>query len=575
MMECGGYHCCGLLAINHEEDVDDDTPSSPSSSLNGTNVRCWSVSHTRFAVPVDEPFLRIWVGHTSVCGQLLDMRNDSIICWGDEDTHPPLSWNVSASSIVDLHCSDDWCVAVTTTSEEVIIWTSNSQQGVLPSVTINHYDHILAGIYHSGPSCGIITATGEWHCVTSDPFALSLANSMPPSNIPLRRLSYGRSSETAGDGAAIRLDGSIISFGTRDALKPVPPINHTFIEVCAQERIACGIRSGIRTIECWGTVPPAAPNADKPWTGGAVHNDYISLVCADYSSCAMRENGDAYCWGGWNGEVPQPPLRGPWLKLQGYDAAWDRYYGLWAGNNTIISWSFREGDQPELLNMSVPVIDFVRGREPDARICTIDMNSKLKCTQRSLLHPFPQQDAIFDIPLNRSHQLTASAHGGICVLVFGQLTCSGDVQRFRLGGHAMQPRQTLRRIIKIATIDDGAADRPFCGQKYFKACASVKYAMSMIESIGPWIEFQFAPGEYALSQAILIDYTGITFRGAPLDGDNVPQTIFRCSSSCITINAPSTRIINIKLYAPNAIVIHSGIMCSQPTRNIHQQQYNF
>jgi hypothetical protein len=132
---------------------------------------------------------------------------------------------------------------------------------------------------------------------------------------------------------------------------------------------------------------------------------------------------------------------------------------------------------------------------------------------------------------------------------------TGDVQRFRLGGHAMQPRQTLRRIIKIATIDDGAADRPFCGQKYFKACASVKYAMSMVESIGPWIEFQFAPGVYQLSSSLAIEYAGITLRGSGSHND----TILRLYQT-LYIKAPSFRMINltIEIGPQNGIYVNAG-----------------
>jgi hypothetical protein len=59
----------------------------------------------------------------------------------------------------------------------------------------------------------------------------------------------------------------------------------------------------------------------------------------------------------------------------------------------------------------------------------------------------------------------------------------GDVRRMRIGGYGMSPRPG-RRIIQIAPIGSGGSDKPFCGTRYFKPCASIAYAMTTLEATG-------------------------------------------------------------------------------------------
>jgi hypothetical protein len=174
--------------------------------------------------------------------------------------------------------------------------------------------------------------------------------------------------------------------------------------------------------------------------------------------------------------------------------------------------------------------------------------------------------AIYDTPLNHMSQLTSEIEfGHICLLILsdGQWCCSG-LHRYRMGGHAMLPRANSngRRIIKIGTIVDGAVDAPFCGQQYYKPCATMKYAMTLIESIGPYIEFQFGGGQYDIDSSMVISYPGTVLRGNP---GSLPTT-WKCSQStleCITISASSVRIIDIAITGPtlfSPMTINSRLM---------------
>jgi hypothetical protein len=139
-----------------------------------------------------------------------------------------------------------------------------------------------------------------------------------------------------------------------------------------------------------------------------------------------------------------------------------------------------------------------------------------------------------------------TAKGGFALITEGQVSFSGEVKRYRMGGHAMSPRRTGQRIIKIGTIVDGAVDAPFCGQQYYKPCATMKYAMSMIESIGPWIIFEFAGGNYRLTSPIVISSTGITIRAT---ATTTPRLI---CSTCLVINAPSFKMVGMMLVADSS-----------------------
>jgi hypothetical protein len=118
-------------------------------------------------------------------------------------------------------------------------------------------------------------------------------------------------------------------------------------------------------------------------------------------------------------------------------------------NNSIYVWPEVES-HTETLNMSIPVLDFVRSPAPPeaGRTCIIDMHGVLTCPSEEIA--FSQSIAEYQIPLNRHNQLTVDTAGSVCTLIGGQMSCSGDTQRLRIGGHAMQPRHTIRRVIHIA-----------------------------------------------------------------------------------------------------------------------------
>jgi hypothetical protein len=255
-----------------------------------------------------------------------------------------------------------------------------------------------------------------------------------------------------------------------------------------------------------------------------------------------------------------------------------------SANHSVWQWSGTPSSDG-MVATSEPVIDFVSATTSPAAAngsCTCMITQRtgsLSCTCGSLLSPALAQLSVIDTatagPLNRSNQLTL--FGGIfestiCIMIQGMVTCSGPVrERFRWGGYAMQPRQSLSRFVHIAT--DGV-DAPFCGLHYFKACATIQYAMTLLESAGPWIEFVYAPGTYIINKAITIDWTGITIRGSSSANDvgtnDDGATIWQLSKR-FTINAPSFRLINIAIetamvgFQDTILFINSGnvtIMCA-------------
>jgi hypothetical protein len=212
----------------------------------------------------------------------------------------------------------------------------------------------------------------------------------------------------------------------------------------------------------------------------------------------------------------------------------------------------------ETINFTMPVIDFIRSPYGYGRTCIIDLNGVLSCeamtnaTQKAIPIEYSQPLAQVSVPLNRSNRITGTKmSGGVSLLIEGQLICFGEISRLRMGGYAMQPRQTHRRIIQINS--GQGIDRPFCGQIYFKPCATLDYAMSLIESAGPWVEFQLAAGDYQLDSPITIGYTGITIRGS------LPETRLT-GAACLILTAPSIRLIQLSFdHTTNAITVNSGI----------------
>jgi hypothetical protein len=127
----------------------------------------------------------------------------------------------------------------------------------------------------------------------------------------------------------------------------------------------------------------------------------------------------------------------------------------------------------------------------------------------------------------------------------------GGPVRYRMGGYAMLPRSSIRRLIQVGPTDcTHCSDTPFCGQTYFKPCATIDYAMSLMESYGPWIEFQLGDGDYVLTSPIVINFAGITLRGSSSiskDG-TTPSTQFHCGlRACLIINSPSFRLIHVHI----------------------------
>ena len=60
-------------------------------------------------------------------------------------------------------------------------------------------------------------------------------------------------------------------------------------------------------------------------------NDFISIACGVYGSCATRINGSIGCWG----SIKSPSYRGSFLVFKSYaDGLVERFFGL-LPNNTV------------------------------------------------------------------------------------------------------------------------------------------------------------------------------------------------------------------------------------------------
>jgi hypothetical protein len=241
------------------------------------------------------------------------------------------------------------------------------------------------------------------------------------------------------------------------------------------------------------------------------------------------------------------------------------HIGILATNNSLWQWSLWTNGMVSSM-IDAPIIDIISINSTNGCICTISaINGSLTCNYCGAPTPALSRVAVIDHitagPLNASNQLTGVGGTAMCLLLDGTATCSGPgVERFRWGGYAMQPRQSFTRIVHIAT---NGIDAPFCGLHYFKACATINYAFTLIESSGPWIEFVYAPGTYDISaDSITIDWTGITIRGSS-DVKN-PSILFFADGKRLNINAPSFRLVHITITQaqpyPTLILINSG-MC--------------
>lgn len=187
--------------------------------------------------------------------------------------------------------------------------------------------------------------------------------------------------------------------------------------------------------------------------------------------------------------------------------------------------------------------------------------------------------------LTVANSLTGNIDQGIAVLVDSQVIWMQPNGAVRFGAEAQRPRyaQTLFRppsssssprilavnccyiwltthrrsvvrTVSIANYPTGR-DTPFCGidDTMFAPCATIEYAMNVIDSFGTWVTYSYQPGTYYLSAAISIEYTGTTIQSR----DGTGTVTFVCSS-CITIKASSTRIAGITFRDTVAAVTVSG-----------------
>jgi hypothetical protein len=187
--------------------------------------------------------------------------HDHVIMWDDRSSSPSSSSLSGAASSVSSSSSSS-------------LFKDDNNSFNIPSLEIDRYDRIYSGQWRVGPQCGIMTTksstsiTGRpienWHCRSTDARSSNYITGYMPSSIIepwIRDIAYGTSC-----GVALRLNGSIITFGGNNFMIPphLPLANQTFIAVCVQSNAACGILSEDKTVICWGE---GEGNSAKPWTG--------------------------------------------------------------------------------------------------------------------------------------------------------------------------------------------------------------------------------------------------------------------------------------------------------------------
>jgi hypothetical protein len=158
-------------------------------------------------------------------------------------------------------------------------------------------------------------------------------------------------------------------------------------------------------------------------------------------------------------------------------------------------------------------------------------------------------------PLNRTHQFQADDEH-VLMVIDGQIIELSYEGRSRRGGDAQLLRPTPNtRYIQIDW--NKGVDAPLCGTPYFKPCHSLKYALSRIESLGPWVTYQLAPAHYDSYDesdisyvTYILDYPGITIEGMGPRG----SVTMSCQAHCFTIQSSGIRIRNIGFVQTRGIV---------------------
>lgn len=214
--------------------------------------------------------------------------------------------SVRAHRLVDMKCSSILCFAITLDHTELVWWPNDGWTDFSP--TLDRY-HTL---YSSGLSmyqtiCAALTdipplghgyqplvRDGDWHCVITD---LQLNQ---PSHTMINIQAISWNTEV---GFNVMVNGTIVGFMYNDESVPeryalldtAPSPDQTFTAICTGSKSVCAVRTN-GTIHCWTNHYAPVTNASDPSTGGAIHDDYISIVCTEDAYCAQRQNLDVYCW---------------------------------------------------------------------------------------------------------------------------------------------------------------------------------------------------------------------------------------------------------------------------------------
>lgn len=126
--------------------------------------------------------------------------------------------------------------------------------------------------------------------------------------------------------------------------------------------------------------------------------------------------------------MKQPLVRGPFTKVYThYYMGKDVYFGLLA-NHTLYQWTATKANIPMFPSYQGTIVDFITSV---FHVCIINLQGQLLCepvgSMDAGIFPYswsPQSIAAYEVPLNRSHQLTTSSIGGVCTLIDGTHTAS-------------------------------------------------------------------------------------------------------------------------------------------------------
>ncbi len=260
-------------------------------------IYCWGIvtaaAHIPRTAPPGGSFASISIGETNSCA--VDSGN-YLTCWGDQNNAlftPPSGQFKQTDGGADFSCA-------IRTNDTVVCWGGLGYAADYPRT--GTFKKIAVGNVHA---CGIKAddTVQCWGGVQSaGPPVVRLAYANPPSGT-FKDISAGIDL-TCG----VKTDGTLECWGATTHNRQTEPTG-TFDRVAVGATHVCAIKSGDKSIECWGEAVFFDRDGDgTPDDIGGKGNHtsttppsgahrYIDITTGEGHTCAIREDKKAVCWG--------------------------------------------------------------------------------------------------------------------------------------------------------------------------------------------------------------------------------------------------------------------------------------